>query len=173
MALPGVSIYGADGSVIATGGAITSSPPAANLVNTTQTRVTLYDLFGNTLQFGQTGNTDANSALLVVEPVASYNFAFNGATWDRVRQSSINTAVPANASAVTVSASPGRLFGVTVTAVGVTPLVITDGSAGTPIFGLIASPALGYYPIPGGNKFSTSLVVAGSATNPAIVCHYA
>jgi len=65
------------------------------------------------------------------------------------------------------------LFGVTVTATGANPLVITDGPSGTTIFAFPASPALGYYAIPGGNAFLTSLVVVGSATNPGVTLHYA
>jgi hypothetical protein len=84
-----------------------------------------------------------------------------------------NTALAAQAGAATVKATAGRLFGVTVTTTGVTPLVVTDGSGGTTIFELPASPVVGYYGIaPAGNVFNTSLVVVGSATNPAIVLHY-
>lgn len=84
-----------------------------------------------------------------------------------------NTAQAAQAGAATIVTGAGRLFGVTVTTTGVTPLVITDGASGTSIFVMAASPPLGYNPISGGNVFNTSLVVAGSATNPAIVLHWA
>ena len=83
-----------------------------------------------------------------------------------------NTAQAAQAGAATIVTGAGRLFGVTVTATGTTPLVVTDGGGGTQIFGLAASPAVQYYPISGGNVFNTSLVVAGSASNPNIVLHY-
>jgi hypothetical protein len=89
-------------------------------------------------------------------------------------QSTTNTSVAVSASNTVVKATPGRLFGVTITTAGsVTPLVITDGAAGTTIFEAVAAAAVGYYPISGGNVFNTNLSVAGSATNPVVVCHYA
>lgn len=84
-----------------------------------------------------------------------------------------NKAQAPQAGAATIESGPGRLFAVTVTTTGANPLVITDGSGGTAIFGFAASPALGTFPVGvSGNAFNTSLVVAGSATNPAIVLHY-
>lgn len=71
-------------------------------VNSGQLKTTLYDLFGNTLQYGQTANTDGNSALAVVAPSAAYGFAFNGTTWDRLQDDAsknlkvvVNAALPA------------------------------------------------------------------------------
>lgn len=88
-------------------------------------------------------------------------------------QPTTNTPVPAIAGNTTVKGTPGRLFGVTVTTTGATPLVITDGPAGTQIFGLAANPALGYYPIAGGVPFNTSLIVVGSVTDPVVTLSYA
>lgn len=96
-----------------------------------------------------------------------------GGSGTTATQSTTNTPVPANASPVVIKSTAGRLFGVTITTTGITPLVLTDGVGGTAIFVTIASPAVGYFPIAGGNVFNTSLNVPGSATNPAFVAHYA
>jgi hypothetical protein len=89
-------------------------------------------------------------------------------------QSTTNTAQAAQAGNATIKATAGRLFAVTVTATGTTPLVITDGAGGPVIFQLAASPALATLPVGvGGNVFSTSMIVVGSATNPNIVLHFA
>ena len=85
-----------------------------------------------------------------------------------------NTAVSVSATSATVKATPGRLFAVTVTTTGANPLSITDGPGGPSIFQFAASPALGTYAVGvNGNVFNTSLVVVGSATNPAVTLHYA
>lgn len=92
---------------------------------------------------------------------------------DQVLGATLNVAVPVSSNSNGIVAGPGRIFGVTVTATGSTPLQITDGNGGLAIFGLAASPALGYYAIPGGNQFQSSIFVVGSSSNPAFTVHYA
>lgn len=140
-------------------------------INGGQLRTTLYSASG--VATTQTaGAVDAASNTTNALQVMAYELAFNGATWDRVRQSSTNTAIAAGTSGnTTVVAAAGRLFGVTVSTAGsVTPFTITDG-AGAVIFALPIAAPVGYYPIPGGNKFSTSCIAQGSATGPAVTVH--
>jgi hypothetical protein len=86
-------------------------------------------------------------------------------------QSTTNTVIAAGtASNTTIKTGAGRLFGVTVTAVGtVAPMVFTDG--GVTIFALAIAAPVGFYPanIP----FVTNLVAVGLATNPAVTVSYA
>lgn len=109
-------------------------------------------------------NTKASNGYAQVQLVESAGVNATGPT--------NNTAVPANAANVTVKATAGRLFGITITTVGTTTLSITDGIGGAAILENVGT-ALGTFMIPPGNVFNTSLVVVGSGTNPAIVCHYA
>jgi hypothetical protein len=101
----------------------------------------------------------------------SLNASTGSAT--QATQPTANAQVAPNASNVTVKASGGRLFAVTVTVTGTNPLQITDGVGGPVIFALPASPPLGLISIPFGALFSTSLVVVGSATNPNVTLQYA
>jgi hypothetical protein len=123
--------------------------------------VTLYGSDG--LQIGASGQIAVNGTVTAVSGSGT-----------SATQSTTNTSVAVSASNTIVKATPGRLFGITITTVGtLTPLIITDGAAGTTIFEAVIGAAVGYYPISGGNVFNTNLSVAGSATNPVVVCHYA
>jgi hypothetical protein len=115
---------------------------------------------------------------LITSVAGSLQVVVTGTTGSGVTatQSTTNTAVPSNAANVTVKASAGRLFSVTVTTVGTVGLTITDGTGGTVIFVLTAAQAaaLGTYNAPtGGIPFNTSLVVVGAATNPSVTISYA
>lgn len=82
-------------------------------------------------------------------------------------QATINVAVPANASNVTVRTGSGRLFSVTVTTVGsVTGMTFTDG--GVVIAALTAAQVAVVGTVQINVPFTTNLVVVGGATNASI-----
>jgi len=82
-------------------------------------------------------------------------------------QATINVAVPANASNVTVRTGSGRLFSVTVTTVGsVTGMTFTDN--GVVIAALTAAQVAVVGTVQINVPFTTNLVVVGGATNASI-----
>lgn len=100
------------------------------------------------------------------------NGAFPIPTGVNALQPTTNTTVVGSSGNTTVKATPGRLFGITIVSVALSPIVVIDSAGSTVIFNGIASLPLGYYGISGGNPF-TQLIVQGAATNPNVVCHYA
>lgn len=82
-------------------------------------------------------------------------------------QATTNVAVPANASNVTVRTGAGRLFSVTVTAVGsITGMTFTDNGVVIAALTIAQVAAIGTVQI--NVPFTTNLVVVGGATNAAI-----
>lgn len=85
-----------------------------------------------------------------------------------------NFAYTANASAVTVKTSPGRLCKVLVTTTGTNAMLIYDNASaasGTVIGALPANPTVGSiyeFLMPANN----GITIAGSASNPAVTISY-
>jgi hypothetical protein len=81
-------------------------------------------------------------------------------------QATSNVAVPSNASNVTVKATPGRLFSVTVTTVGTVGMQFSDN--GVVVFALTAAQAAALGTYQANVQFNTAIVAVGAATNPSV-----
>lgn len=87
-----------------------------------------------------------------------------------VRQAKFHVAVPATATALVVSATPGFVSGAVVTATGAANLTITDGNGD--VLGVVPSTAtVGQY-FPMNMPAATSITANKSATTPAVTLAY-